>query len=37
MVGVEVWHHDLNIGKRYFDLVLANTVYATGDATNDTV
>ena len=34
MFGVEVWHHNLNSGLRYFDIVLTNTVYDTGDATN---
>ncbi len=24
MFGVEIWHHDLNTGKRYFDVVLTS-------------
>ena len=34
MFGVEIWHYNLNSGLRYFDIVLSNTVYDTGDATN---
>lgn len=30
MLGVEIWHHNLNSGARYFDVVLSNVVYATG-------
>ena len=32
MFGVEIWNHDLNTGKRYFDIVLRNTYYQNGDA-----
>ena len=31
MFGVEVWHHDLNIGNRFFDVVLRNNYYINGE------
>ena len=31
MFGVEIWHHDLNTGPRYFDMVLQNTYYGYGE------
>lgn len=30
MFGVEVWHHNLNEGSRYFDVVLTNIEYIYG-------
>lgn len=37
MFGVEVWHHDLNTGKRYFDITLTNTIYSYGEPQNTSV
>ncbi len=37
MFGVEVWHHDLNTGKRYFDVTLTNTIYDYGQPSNRSV
>ncbi len=34
MFGVEIWHHDLNTGKRYFDVVLTSKEFHTGEALN---
>lgn len=31
MVGVEIWHHDLNNGDRYFDMVLTSAEFNTGE------
>ena len=31
MFGVEIWKHDLNVGPRYFDVILRNTYYINGD------
>jgi hypothetical protein len=31
MFGVEIWHHNLNEGLRYFDVTLKNKVFATGE------
>lgn len=30
MFGVEVWHHNLNNGSRYFDVELVNMLYDFG-------
>lgn len=35
MLGVQIWHHNLNSNPRYFDVVLKNTFYDYGE-TNDT-
>lgn len=34
MFGVEIWHHDLNTGDRYFDISLVNQNYNFGETTN---
>lgn len=34
MFGVEIWHHDLNTGERYFDINLVNQNYKYGEVTN---
>ncbi len=30
MFGVEIWHHDLNTGDRYFDVVMTSAEFDTG-------
>lgn len=30
MLGVEIWHHNLNANPRYFDVVLTNVFYNVG-------
>jgi hypothetical protein len=37
MFGVEIWHHNLNEGSRYFDIVLTNTVYSYGEPQDSTI
>jgi hypothetical protein len=37
MFGVEIWHHNLNEGNRYFDLVLLNTIYSFGEVQNTSI
>lgn len=38
MFGVEIWHFNLNDGPtRYFDIVLENKDFASGDPTDQTV
>ena len=32
MAGVELWHHDINTGSRYFDMTAYNTLLYTGEA-----
>ena len=34
MMGIEVWHHDLTNGPRYFDVTLQNAFYFLGNQTN---
>lgn len=34
MFGVEIWHHNLNAGERYFDINLVNQNYNYGSTTN---
>jgi hypothetical protein len=31
MLGVEIWHHNINEGERYFDITLVNRVLYTGE------
>ncbi len=31
MFGVEIWHHNLNVYPRYFDVVATNVFYDTGE------
>jgi hypothetical protein len=35
MFGVEVWHHNLNEGSRYFDVELVNMLYTFGEPQNN--
>jgi hypothetical protein len=37
MFGVEVWHHNLNEGLRYFDVVLMNVFYSYGEPQNTSI
>lgn len=37
MIGVEVWHFDLNTGPRYFDVELQNSFMVDGIPGNDSV
>jgi hypothetical protein len=37
MFGVEVWHHNLNEGSRYFDVTLINTLYSYGEPQNTSI
>jgi hypothetical protein len=37
MFGVEVWHHDLNHGNRYFDIVFTNTIYDYGEPLDSSI
>lgn len=37
MFGVQVWHHDLNGVKRYFDISLVNTIYEYGQPGNKSI
>ncbi len=36
MFGVEIWHHNLNEGLRYFDINLVNTKLDYGIANEET-
>jgi len=37
MLGVEVWHFDLNSGPRYFDVILQNSFMVNSIPGNDTI
>lgn len=34
MIAVEIWHHNLNEGVRYFDINFANRDYTLGELTD---
>ncbi len=34
MIAVEIWHHNLNEGIRYFDIHFANRDYTLGELTD---
>jgi hypothetical protein len=37
MFGVEIWHHNLNEGERYFDINFYHQHYHYGDPTNASI
>jgi hypothetical protein len=37
MFGVEIWHHNLNVGDRYFDINFFEMHYSSGEATDESI
>ena len=37
MFGVEIWHHNLNEGDRYFDINLFEMHYSSGEANDESI